>query len=272
VTDLDWSAAGDYAYAGAFGVAVAIGELASRYRDSPARTLQSRPGLLYMGINGAAAGFALMLIHTFHWKLSASSDPAAVRWTDILTAGFGSIAFFRTSLFTVRAGDHDVAVGPSTFLQIVMRASDSAVDRQQAQERADVVTKVMGDVSFARAKAALPAFCLALMQNVAPEDQKHLGDKVVEIANAQVEDSVRSLMLGLALLDLLGEDVLKAAATSLGARIRNPPAGGGGGGAANPAPAAGAAGGAANPAMPIGGGGDPPPAVGDPPPAGGVPP
>jgi hypothetical protein len=285
---LDWSAVGDYACAIAFGGLVAIGELASRYRDSPARALQSRPGLLYIGINGAAAGFALMLIHTFHWTLSASPDHAAIRWTQILTAGFGSIAFFRTSLFTVRAGDHDVAVGPSTFLQIVLRASDSAVDRLQAKERSDIVTEVMGKVSFAHSNAALPAFCLALMQNVAAEDQKRLADKVLQIASAQVEDKVRSLMLGLALLDLVGDDVLETAAKALRDLIQNPKANAGAdaanapaagaGGVANPPPAPAvvvanappnaAAEGAANPAMPIGNGGDPPPAVGNPPPAG----
>jgi len=239
---LDWNAALDYGCAIAFGVLVAIGELASRYRDAPARALQSYPGMLYMGINGAAAGFALMLIHAFHWKLSASTDPVAIGWTQILTAGFGSVAFFRTSLFTVRAGDHDVAVGPSTFLQIVMRASDSAVDRAQAQERSDTVTKVMANVSFKLSNVALPAYCLALMQNVAAEDQKHLGEKVAQIASAQVGDSVQSLMLGLAVLDLVGEDVLKAAAGSLGALIKNSPVGVGlGGGVADPTLAAGGA-------------------------------
>jgi hypothetical protein len=39
------------------------------------------------------------------------------------------MAFFRTSLFVVRAGDRDVGVGPSGFLRIFLAAADRSVDR-----------------------------------------------------------------------------------------------------------------------------------------------
>lgn len=44
-------------------------------------------------------------------------------------AGVSAMAFFRSSLFVVRAGDRDVGVGPSGFLQIFLTAADRAVDR-----------------------------------------------------------------------------------------------------------------------------------------------
>jgi hypothetical protein len=90
-------------------------------------------------------------------------------------AGVSAMAFFRTSLFVVRAGDRDVGVGPSGFLQIFLGAADRAVDRQRAAARAEAVAKVMKDVDFDKAKGALPEYCLALMQNVPEEDQQSLG-------------------------------------------------------------------------------------------------
>jgi hypothetical protein len=54
-----------------------------------------------------------------------------------------SMSFFRSSLFVVRAGDRDVGVGPSVFLQIFLTAADRAVDRKRAAARSDVVADVM---------------------------------------------------------------------------------------------------------------------------------
>ena len=54
-------------------------------------------------------------------------DPASAvgiqrvsRRTQILMAGVSAMAFFRSSLFVVRAGDRDVGVGPSGFLRRTM--------------------------------------------------------------------------------------------------------------------------------------------------------
>ncbi len=74
------------------------------------------------------------------------------------------MAFFRTSLLVVRAGDRDVAIGPSGFLQIFLTAADRAVDRKRAAARSDAVAEVMKRVDFTKALKALPPYCLALMQ------------------------------------------------------------------------------------------------------------
>jgi YD repeat-containing protein len=60
-------------------------------------------------VNIIASVAALGLIHWYGWFGSA-------RLTQILMAGVSAMAFFRTSLFVVRAGDRDVGVGPSGFL------------------------------------------------------------------------------------------------------------------------------------------------------------
>src|SRR5208282_5750272 len=94
---------------------------------------------------------------------------AASRWTQILMAGVSAMAFFRTSLFVVRAGDRDVGVGPSGFLQIFLTAADRAVDRKRAAARSKAVVEAMKDVDYDKAKSALLPYCLALMQNISEE-------------------------------------------------------------------------------------------------------
>ena len=198
-------------------------ELVSRYRDAPAGALKTPPAILYVGINLAASMAALALVRTFGWKfgLEASDDSLAVGWTQVLVAGVGAMGLFRTSLFTVRAGDRDVGVGPSSFLQIFLRAADRQVDRSRAQVRADTVSIVMKDVDYEKAFAALPPYCLALMQNLPDETQQQLRRALEILDRADIDPDVKTRLLGLELVNVVGVDVLKTAVTSLGDEIRS---------------------------------------------------
>ena len=142
-------------------------ELISRYKDRPGAAIKSWPATFCIAVNGAASVGALLLIPTGRLSLS--------RWMRILMAGVSAMAFFRTSLFVVRAGDRDVGVGPSGFLQIFLTAADRAVDRKRAAARSDAVGRVMKGLDFDKAVKALPPYCVALMQNVSREDQQVLS-------------------------------------------------------------------------------------------------
>jgi hypothetical protein len=107
---MDWKWL-DWAAAAVLGGLVGTSELISRYKDDPAASIKAWSGILYITINSAASVAALGLIHAYGWF-------GASRWTQIL------MAFFRTSLFVVRAGDRDVGIGPSGFLQIFLTAAD----------------------------------------------------------------------------------------------------------------------------------------------------
>src|SRR5215207_9784397 len=169
-----------YVVVGLLGAAVACGELVSRYRDAPVRALWTWSAALYVLLNVAASLAALAIIRAFGFKfgiegVAADSD---VRWTQTLIAGFGSLAFFRSSLFVVRVGDQDVGIGPSTFLQNALGAADRGVDRRRANDRSSVVGEAMAGVSFEKAHQSLPAFALGLMQNVDSDIQAQLGRQV----------------------------------------------------------------------------------------------
>jgi len=127
---------------------------------------------------------------------------------------------FRTSLFTVRAGDQDVGIGPSSLLSIVLAACDRGVDRERAKDRALQVGDIMWDVSFEKAKGPLPTVALALMQNLDAPDQAALGVQVEKLSNeTQMSDRAKSLLLGLAISNAVGPHVLQHAKEALGEEI-----------------------------------------------------
>ena len=134
--------------------------------------LYNGPALLYLALNGAASGLALALIRGYGWTFGAAAGSA--RWTQLLVAGVGAMALFRTSLFTVRAGDRDIAVGPATFLQIFRDAADREVDRLRARDRSSQVGDLMDGVDYEKASEGLIPYSLALMQNVPDDEQQKL--------------------------------------------------------------------------------------------------
>ena len=212
---MDWGWL-DWAAVAALGGAVGASELVSRYKDEPAAALKSWPAAIYVAINTAASLSALGLIHV-------KDGLGLARWAQVLLAGAGAMAFFRTSLFLVRAGDRDVGVGPSAFLQIFLVAADRAVDRKRAAARSDAVAVVMKDVDFLKALEALPPYCLALMQNVSQEDQQELARALKDLAGDPQEPSVKARLLGLELINVVGVDVLTTAVRSLAGQIRSVP-------------------------------------------------
>jgi hypothetical protein len=139
------------------GAVVGASELISRYKDDPFAPIKSGPAAFYIAINSIASLGALRLIRANGWFGSS-------RLTQVLMAGISAMAFFRTSLFIVRAGDRDVGIGPSGFLQIFLAAADRAVDRKRAASRSDAVARVMNGIDFDKAVRALPPYCVGLMQ------------------------------------------------------------------------------------------------------------
>jgi len=211
---MDWSWL-DWAAVAVLGGGVGSSELISRYRDHPWAAIRTLPAVAYIAINSLASAGALGVVHANGWFGS--------RWAQILMAGVSAMAFFRTSLFVVRAGDRDVGVGPSEFLQIFLGAADRAVDRTRAQVRSNAVATVMKDVDYGKAIRVLPDYCIALMQNVPEEDQQELSRALKDLEEKPAAPSVKALLLGLELINVVGVDVLPTAVKSLGEQIRSTP-------------------------------------------------
>jgi len=210
----------DYVAVALLGALVGAAELTSRYRDAPQNALHTIPGAVYVVLNLAASTLALALIRGFGWTFGATGD--SLRWTQVLVAGAGAMALFRTSLFTVRAGDRDIAVGPGSFLQIFREAADRAVDRLRARARGLLVRKLMAGIDYKKAYEGLIPYCLALMQNVPDEEQQKMLQAVKLLNNEPIVDSVKVRILGLHLMNVVGPNVLEAAVEALRDEMQAP--------------------------------------------------
>lgn len=203
----------DYFVVGMLGTAVGIGELVARYRDEPVKALRSWSALVYVAVNALASLAALGIIHTFGW-FGTSPPTDQSNLTQVLIAGFGAMAVFRSSLFVVRVGKDDVGVGPIAFLQVILGASDRGVDRKRGVDRAPRVAEIMDGLAFDDVAAALPPYAMALLQNVDPDDAQELGDRIAKLRDAKMTDRLKVLNLGLVTMNVVGEDVLEAAANA----------------------------------------------------------
>jgi hypothetical protein len=208
-----------------FGAIVGGCELIGRYRDAPFDALCNLAAFAYVAVNAAASASAYLIIVRMGWGFDASD--AAKPMVQAAVASFGAMAFFRSALFNVKVGETDVAVGPAILFQILLFATDRAVDRDRGQARSDLAADIMRGVSFALAKEALPNFCFQLMQNV-PLDEKEKFRQAVTalgaVPQSDMRDSVKALSLGLMLMNMVGKQVLKTAVQSLGERIQGPSA------------------------------------------------
>lgn len=210
-----------YYVVAALGLLIGAAELISRYRDEPLRAIASVAAFTYVLINVLAALAALYVIDAFDWRFGVAADAGegVLRTTQVLVGGFGAMTLFRSALFNVRVGESDVGIGPSGVLQVLLDAADRAVDRNRAAPRAVEVAKLVGSVSFDKAHDLLPAFCFALMQNLPPATQEAAANEIKALANSGISDRGKSLIMGLTLMNVVGEDVLKAAVDALRSEI-----------------------------------------------------
>lgn len=210
----------DYFLAGLIGFTVGMAELVARYRDDPLRAVGTAPAVFYAVVNVGAALVALWLLENVWQVFQTDADKDVVaRTKQVLTAGFGAIALFRSSIFTLRVGENDIAVGPSLLLDILLAAADRAVDRSMAAPRAKIVGDIMESVSFEKSKISLPTHCFALMQNISADEQQQFALQIDALSNAGMSDRAKALNLGLALLNLVGDEVLRTARENLGDEI-----------------------------------------------------
>ncbi len=201
----------DYLVVAVLGTLVGVGELVSRYRDSPQRAVTNVAACTYLLVNAVATVVALALSRTFSLTFGADNQEQ-IRLLQMLVAGFGALAFLRSSLLVVRVGSRDVGVGPVSLLQVLLFATDREVDRRRAFERADAVPKAVRDLSYEQVGEALPRYCLSLMQNVSKDEEAELDTRLQQIRSSGMDDALKLNALGLVLMNVVGLDVLTAAA------------------------------------------------------------
>jgi len=206
-----------YLLAAALGALTGMSELISRYRDSPLGVLSTLAAWIYMAVNAgaSAAALALAILLQIDFKATAESAP----WIRTLAAGFGAMAVLRSSLFSRQAGGADVRIGPGTLLQSLLESADRSVDRAGARRRARQAKTLAEGIDFAKAYAALPAFCFTLMQNLSKEELTAAGESLKALKQSEIADEIKAQMLMVYLLNAVGYDALKSAKESLGDKL-----------------------------------------------------
>jgi hypothetical protein len=202
-------------FTGLLGALISSAEIISRYRDEPEYALRTWASVFYLLLNAMASVVALAFIRLFGWTFGAS-DPATIGWLQAGVAGIGAMTILRASLFSVKNGNDTVPIGLGRFLDVLLESVDRAVDRKRAEERGKAVSEIMKDVVFEKSYQALPAYCLALLQNLPQSDQDMLGKKIGLLYTTEgISPRIKSQLLGIALLNLVGENVLRAAVKNL---------------------------------------------------------
>jgi len=119
----------------------------------------------------------------------------------------GSLAFFRSSLFTVRVGMTDIGVEPSAVLDSILAATDRATDRDLGVKRSATLSRILTAgpaIDPQKAFVRLPPYCLALMQNLSPADQEALGTAIAKLATQAIPPDEKLDILILALINAVG--------------------------------------------------------------------
>ena len=206
----------DYLAVFALGGLVGYVEILSRYKDAPFRVAFSRPGLMYTGINALVASLALMTVRLFGWTFTdnPASSAEVIRWMQVLISGLAAMTLFRSSLFNFHMAEQDISIGPNAILQILLVAVDKEVDRLRGKERARIVEEAMDGISFNDAVLNLPTVCIALMQNLSREDQDEILQSVKALNSEEAKnmpERMKTMSLGLTIMNVVGEAILKAA-------------------------------------------------------------
>lgn len=193
-----------------FGALYGMAELMPRYRDAPLRALSSWSGAIYIVTNAAASLGALAVVRALQLDLGFE-DRASRDVAQVLVAGFGAMAAFRSSVFIARVGDSDVPIGPITVLRAVLDMSDRGVDRKRAADRALDIAAVMKGVTLDQAVFDLPQLAFGLMQNVADDEQVQAAAAAQKILRSDLKEQTKIHLLGLGLMRITGRRVLVSA-------------------------------------------------------------
>lgn len=212
------------------GFIIGLSELVARYRDDPWKAVWNNPALGYMFVNAAAAiaTFLCILIIAPQWievEKAGEHSELTIKGSllAVLAASIGSAGILRSAFFKLKIDNADVSIGFAAIVDIFLAATDRAVDRKRAGPRAEAIAEIMKEVSFQKAQSALPAYCFALMQNVPGDEQKRFGDQVNALARDTMDDRIKASNLGLALMNVVGQAVLRQAVTNLLPHIGSDP-------------------------------------------------
>ena len=195
-----------------------VGGIVSEYKRAPFSVFFRLPGFVYLLCNAVASTFALALIYAFGWGPQGTNSSANVEWIRAILAGVGGVMLFRTTLI-VGSNRRAIGLELSQFLENILSAAKLEIDRADKSKSVEKVQEIMRNVSFEKAHIRLPRFCAYLM-DMSDKEQKKLGETVKTLYDQQMENQHKTILLGVALIEIVGEKILRQAVESIGDKIK----------------------------------------------------
>jgi hypothetical protein len=193
------------------GAGVGLCELLVRFKDDPLLALQSTWAWLYIGWNALGSGLALALILYVPFTFGAPINSKLDYVLTALVAGFGAMAFLRSSFFVAKVGDKDVPVGAALVLQTILDTLIEAVERERIPARAAALAALMSSMPLDKAAMNLPAYLFSL-KTYSPALQAELSEQIKKIAADQLQsDPTKVAIIGQLLMRTVGLNAFKAA-------------------------------------------------------------
>jgi hypothetical protein len=201
-----------YLAATLLGAAVGFAELTLRYRDEPLEAASSKPGLVFVLLNGTASTLALFMVEYF----GARPPPPGgvmVQVSDtvqrVLISGLGAMFVLRGRLLSI-AGPNDTRtdIGFAPLVEEILASVNRSIDRGRALERIALVTRLSREMAPLGFKDVAPFLKVGLqaLQTLDPRLQKTVADNIDRLEkDASVGSAVKFEAVGYDLLNNFGE-------------------------------------------------------------------
>lgn len=201
---------------------VALAEILPRYPDDPFLAAFCRWGWLYIGVNVLVAAFSwlVLLIYFPEFVDSTLIKPFGVDTTSAsgiiafsLVNGLGAMVFLRSKVFSVRSSNGEsFSVGPDLFLNSLMDAIDTYIDRHRAYKRSQLVDDKFRDVNPQALAEYTKALIQGSRQNLNTTEVNELGKNIGGIIGSQDGTAGHSqneaMLIGFLLIDYLGNSFI----------------------------------------------------------------
>lgn len=203
---------------------VSLFELLQRYtyKAKLSDVLLSVPTFFYIAINILIGGVAVYASNAAG-VVNFVDDSASISVTGLLKAaatGFGGLAVLRSNFATLTGDQKKADVGPSVILEGIRTYLDGKIRIQQKKRIDSEIKELMKNVDADKARFEVPALCVASTIEMTEEKSDDLLALINGIFDMPVTQTTKGMLLGHALCDAYGMDVLTSAVTQLHDVIR----------------------------------------------------
>ncbi len=168
--------------------------------------LQTPSALLFLILSISESLMALYILRHFRLIASHIDDPSLSRGIEIMLAGLGAPLVLSWNI-----ANKSVTLSIGKILGPFFSTADGGMRRHVEEKTYEIVESIMADVSFAQSHVDLPELCLKAVR-ASDEQGEAIAHAVALIRASQASDYAKSISMGLILIDLVGERLLKACA------------------------------------------------------------